>query len=175
MSRYPSEDVARFDQQFAETEDERNKRLRRNRLKRSAARAIRTAEIEYEPDHSFPHAARAANRGDRSVPGRRSMDSPHRVERNLLHRLYRGLHCLRGRRSGDYLMRRYTPFDRVLSALRSFPDGATSKQIAEQLGMHQRAVSSQLSKAFMYGKGLDRTARSLGPGLGRREFVWRAA
>lgn len=31
MNRYPSEDVARFDQQFAETEDERNARLRRKR------------------------------------------------------------------------------------------------------------------------------------------------
>ena len=32
MSRYPSEDVARFDQQFRETADERNDRLRNNRL-----------------------------------------------------------------------------------------------------------------------------------------------
>ena len=37
MGRYPSEDVARFDQQFAETEQERNDRLRRRReLKKKA-------------------------------------------------------------------------------------------------------------------------------------------
>jgi hypothetical protein len=36
MSRYPSSGVERFDQQFAETDSERNERLRRKRLKTSA-------------------------------------------------------------------------------------------------------------------------------------------
>lgn len=36
MSRYPSEDVSRFDQQFAETEDERNERLSAKRKLRAA-------------------------------------------------------------------------------------------------------------------------------------------
>jgi hypothetical protein len=35
MSRYPSNGVERFDQQFAETESDRNDRLRRRRLKTS--------------------------------------------------------------------------------------------------------------------------------------------
>jgi hypothetical protein len=34
MSRYPSDDVERIDQQWAETEDERNERLRQKRLKK---------------------------------------------------------------------------------------------------------------------------------------------
>lgn len=34
MSRYPSEGVARFDQQFAESEGERNERIRENRRRR---------------------------------------------------------------------------------------------------------------------------------------------
>lgn len=33
MSRYPNEETARFDQQFAETEMERNDRLRQKRLR----------------------------------------------------------------------------------------------------------------------------------------------
>jgi hypothetical protein len=36
MSRYPSYEAGRFDQQFAETEGERNERLRRKRLKASS-------------------------------------------------------------------------------------------------------------------------------------------
>ena len=36
MSRYPNEDIARFDQQFAETESERNERQRRRRLRAKA-------------------------------------------------------------------------------------------------------------------------------------------
>ncbi len=36
MPRYPSEDVARFDQQFAETQEERNERHRARRAKQSA-------------------------------------------------------------------------------------------------------------------------------------------
>jgi len=35
MSRYPSEGVARFDQQFRETEGGRNERLRETRFKRN--------------------------------------------------------------------------------------------------------------------------------------------
>ena len=35
MSRYPSEDTARFDQQFRETPDERNERLRQRRYERT--------------------------------------------------------------------------------------------------------------------------------------------
>lgn len=37
MSRYPSEDVARFDQQFAETEWERNDRMARRRKLKAAS------------------------------------------------------------------------------------------------------------------------------------------
>ena len=36
MGRYPSSDVERIDQQWAETESERNERLRRKRLKASS-------------------------------------------------------------------------------------------------------------------------------------------
>lgn len=35
MSRYPNEDIARFDQQFTETPDERNERLRERRDRRT--------------------------------------------------------------------------------------------------------------------------------------------
>lgn len=40
MSRYPSEDVERFDSQFSETEEERNDRLREKRRQRLRDRAF---------------------------------------------------------------------------------------------------------------------------------------
>lgn len=70
------------------------------------------------------------------------------------------------------MMRSYIPFDRVLTALRQYPDGITSTELAETLGMQRSAVSSQLSKAFMHGRGVDRTQR---PRAGRCQFIWRAA
>lgn len=36
MTRYPNEDIARFDQQFAEPESERNERQRKRRLRAKA-------------------------------------------------------------------------------------------------------------------------------------------
>jgi len=44
MSRYPNEVVARFDQQFAETEDERNERLAAARRKKPCEAPPRFAE-----------------------------------------------------------------------------------------------------------------------------------
>ena len=48
MSRYPSIGAERFDQQFAETESERNERLRRKRLKASAGTSDLDRLIEKE-------------------------------------------------------------------------------------------------------------------------------
>lgn len=55
MSRYPNEDVARFDQQFAETEDERNGRLRQ---KRQGGAAYSTKPVQGTTS-SLPAALRA--------------------------------------------------------------------------------------------------------------------
>ncbi len=41
MSRYPSDEVERFDRQFAESEDERNERLSANRAREGGKRAAR--------------------------------------------------------------------------------------------------------------------------------------
>ena len=48
MNRYPSEDVARFDQQFAETEQERSERQRAKRL--SVQRAIGACAHDFGPN-----------------------------------------------------------------------------------------------------------------------------
>jgi len=67
------------------------------------------------------------------------------------------------------------PIDKVLSALRQFPAGATTKQLAEKLGMKQTSVSSRLGKAWMYGGPIDREViRPNPPGQTGRHFVWRA-
>ena len=52
MSKYPSEDVARFDQQFAETEDERNERLRAKRLRYDKERRTIVAPDPRDPDYT---------------------------------------------------------------------------------------------------------------------------
>lgn len=49
--RYPSEDVARFDQQFAETEDERNDRLRRKRKAIAPSASATCPLIQNGGDH----------------------------------------------------------------------------------------------------------------------------
>lgn len=46
MSRYPSEDTARFDQQFAETEGERNERLATARKLKARANPIEYVEAQ---------------------------------------------------------------------------------------------------------------------------------
>lgn len=58
MSRYPSEDVARFDQQFAETETERNERLKARRIAKIKAN---TADPH---DHSIGMTEAAIGEGD---------------------------------------------------------------------------------------------------------------
>jgi hypothetical protein len=40
MARYPSYDVARFDQQFAETSSEKNERLKNSRMKKADANLV---------------------------------------------------------------------------------------------------------------------------------------
>lgn len=66
--------------------------------------------------------------------------------------------------------------DQVVSALRSFPQGASTKELAAKLGMHQHSLGSRLSKYHLYGKHFDREFRNMRiPGeRGRfRESVWR--
>jgi len=69
MNRYPSREVARFDQQFAEIPTEKNERLATQRLQRR----IRELEAALEPYRHCRHAcincfctkeARAALNGD---------------------------------------------------------------------------------------------------------------
>jgi len=55
MARYPSEDVARFDQQFAETEADRNARLRRARIQK------RIAEMDAKRGRPLTDAERLHN------------------------------------------------------------------------------------------------------------------
>lgn len=69
-------------------------------------------------------------------------------------------------------MRGYTQFDTVLRTLRQFPEGATTKELAQVMGIRPKSMASQLSKAFMYGLGVDRIQR---PRAGRCEFVWRVS
>lgn len=64
--------------------------------------------------------------------------------------------------------------DKVLSMLRTFEHGATTKQLAAKLGMKPASLASRLSKRFLYGK-LDREAQTIKDSRGRYdEYIWRA-
>lgn len=65
------------------------------------------------------------------------------------------------------------PISDVLRALRAFPGGATTAQLASRLGMKPSRVANRLGKLWMYGGPVDRD-------MGRRvngahaQSVWRS-
>lgn len=65
------------------------------------------------------------------------------------------------------------PLSDVLRALRAFPAGATTAQLASRLGMQPRLVANRLGKLWMYGGPVERD-------LGQRvngahaQSVWRS-
>lgn len=63
------------------------------------------------------------------------------------------------------------PISDVLRALRAYPDGATTRVLAERLKLEPRALSSRLTKQFMWGGPVDRERLRGVPG---RSMVWRA-
>lgn len=54
---------------------------------------------------------------------------------------------------------------RVLEVLENFPDGLTTKEIAEYLGEAQYTVSPIVSRLFLYGPQVEKVNRSMGPGV----------
>lgn len=69
------------------------------------------------------------------------------------------------------------PISDVIRALRAYPDGMTTVELAGKLGMNRASLGGRLSKSFLWGKGvLDRERRrSVTPsGIGYDYFVWRA-
>lgn len=63
------------------------------------------------------------------------------------------------------------PLDQVMRALRSYPDGVSTHDLAAHLGLEQRNLSSRLTKMFMWGGPIDRdVARN---GRGGRFMMWR--
>jgi hypothetical protein len=68
------------------------------------------------------------------------------------------------------MARDYISIDQVINALRQFPKGATSRQLAERLGMKPHSVGTRLYKQHIYGRGVART-ESAGP---QHEYIWRA-
>lgn len=68
------------------------------------------------------------------------------------------------------------PMDEVLRALRGFPDGATTKQLAERMGMKQASLGSRLSKQWVQGRGtVDRVMQIVCDSRGRYdEYVYTA-
>lgn len=67
------------------------------------------------------------------------------------------------------------PIDKVLSMLRTFEHGATTKQLAAKLGMRPDSLGTRLSKQFLWGKGtVDREIQKVANELGTYEqFLWR--
>lgn len=65
--------------------------------------------------------------------------------------------------------------EKVLSALRTFEHGATTKQLAAKLGMRPDSLGTRLSKQFLWGKGtVDREIQKVANELGTYEqFLWR--
>jgi len=66
------------------------------------------------------------------------------------------------------MARDYVPIEKIRRALQRFPDGATTLQVAEVLGMNPHNLSSRLTKQFMYGKGVSRDFKP-----GSNAFIWR--
>lgn len=70
------------------------------------------------------------------------------------------------------------PIDKVLSMLRTFEHGATTKQLAAKLGMRPDSLGGRLSKSFLWGKGvLNRELRRniSQSGVGYDFYIWRVA
>lgn len=65
------------------------------------------------------------------------------------------------------------PLDEVLRTLRTFPSGATTRQLAERMGMKRANLGGRLSKAYCYGLGVDREMQTVADSRGRYDqFIW---
>lgn len=64
------------------------------------------------------------------------------------------------------------PLDAVIRALRCYPNGVSTHDLAAHLGLEQRALSSRLTKQFMWGGPVDRDV-TRNP-RGGRFMMWRA-
>lgn len=64
--------------------------------------------------------------------------------------------------------------DDIKRELRKYPDGVTTRELADQLGMAIGTLSSRLSKAFIWGRGIEREHKHRDR-LGGRECIWRVS
>lgn len=67
------------------------------------------------------------------------------------------------------------PIDEILRTLRLFPNGATTKQLAERMGAKHSTIGSRLSKQWVQGRGtVDRVEQTVKDSRGRHdEYVYR--
>lgn len=71
------------------------------------------------------------------------------------------------------MTRKTVPFDEVLRALRTYPNGVTVKELAERLGMRTNSLGVRLGKQWMYGGPVDRELGVRVNGA-HAQSIWRA-
>jgi hypothetical protein len=64
------------------------------------------------------------------------------------------------------------PTDNVLTALRRFPTGVTTKTLADMLDMNEHSLRTRLGKIWMYGGPVDREFGHRVDG-GHAQSIWR--